>query len=133
MQLAPTAVRNDLPTPIGLQKAPAEQVVYLTEMDGTGGYLKRAGGDAKLALQQATEAAKALSAGDAPAAIVFQGPGEDTVFDIYVGVAGVAPTQDADPSAVKPYVLTGDEVVMSPFALAVVDGEKQAQLLEMGP
>ena len=65
--------------------------------------------------------------------MVFQGPGDDSVFDIYVGRAGVADTQDATAGEVKPYVLAGDEEVMSPFALAIVDGEKQATIVETGP
>jgi hypothetical protein len=132
VQLAPTNIQTK-PTLIGMQQQPAEKFIYVTKMDGTGGYLKRNGGDATAALAQAMAAARALSAGDAPAAIVFQGPGEDSVFDLYVGRVGIADTQDATARDVKPYVLTGGEVVMSPFAVAVVDGEQQAKLVELGP
>ena len=128
MQLAPTVARQDTPTLIGMQQQPAQQFIYVTEMDGTGGYLKRAGGDAKAALEQAIAAAKAMSAGDAPAAMVFQGPGEDTVV-----VVTSFDDLKAKAADVKPYVLHGNEVVLSPFAVAIVDGEQQAKLVELGP
>jgi hypothetical protein len=133
MQLAPAAVRLDGPTLLGIQQKPDQKFIYVTEMDGTGGYLKRAGGDPKAALEQALAAAKELSAGDAPAAMVFQGPGEDSVFDVYVGRVGIADTHDAGAADVRPYVLAGGEEVLSPFALAIVDGEQQAKLVELGP
>lgn len=131
MQLAPVVALKDRPTLLGMQQKPTEQFIYVTETDGTGGYLKRAGGDPQAALEQALDAAKRMSAGEAPAAIVFQGPGQDTVFDVYVGRVGISPERDA--KQVQPYVLTGGEEVLSPFALAIVDGDRQAKLIELGP